>query len=371
MSKGSVLRVLGSMSGTSLDGVDAAVLETDGERILGFGPSDYRAYTSTEREVIRAAFGQWSGPEVEAAADVVTSAHIDLLSQFEDIDLIGFHGQTLSHDPAHHRTLQAGSGERLAEMLGCPVVHDFRSADVSAGGQGAPLAPFYHHACARWMKEDKPVAFLNLGGIANLTWCDPYMPDPSQDGAILAFDTGPANAPLNDLMKTRLGLAEDQDGRLSAAGHVDETIVAAVLTDPFYSDLPPKSLDRLDVVDLVDRVGALSDADAAATLCAVIAATVAAGVRHCPSRPGRLFVTGGGRHNPVMMAMIAARTEGAADPVEAVGLNGDMLEAQAFAFLAARVLRGLPTSAPGSTGVTAPICGGFVTDPGKLAKIAL
>ncbi len=370
MSKGSVRRVLGSMSGTSLDGVDAAVIETDGERIISFGPSDYREYTEEERDVIRAGFGLWAGPEVDAAADVVTSAHIDLLSRFEKIELVGFHGQTLSHDPANGRTLQVGSGDRLAEKLGAPVVWDFRSADVAAGGQGAPLAPFYHHACARWMGADEPVAFLNLGGIANLTWCNPRILDPAEDGALLAFDTGPANAPLNDLMTLRCGLPEDRDGQLSATGRVREDIVAAVLTDPFYAKVPPKSLDRLDVADLTERVGALPDADAAATLCAITAATVSAGFAQCPSRPNRVLVTGGGRRNPVLMSMIAERAGTLVDPVEAFGLDGDMLEAQAFAFLAARSVQGWPISAPGSTGVAAPCCGGSITDPENLSKIA-
>jgi anhydro-N-acetylmuramic acid kinase len=354
------------MSGTSLDGVDAAVIETDGESVFGFGESAYRPYSEAERAVLRAALGRWEGPEVEAAAEIVETAHAEILSRFENVALIGFHGQTFAHDPRGRGTHQAGSGAILAEALGVPVVWDFRSSDVRFGGEGAPLAPFYHFALAKFVGAKAPLAFLNLGGVGNLTFVDPGFARPEAEGALLAFDTGPANAPIDDLVQGRLGRARDDDGALAAAGEVDDAVVARFLEHPHFYRMAPKSLDRDAFTALSREVEALSDADAAATLTACAAAAVMRGMEHCPSSPERLLVTGGGRHNPVMMAMIAAGCDCPVGPVEDVGLDGDMLEAQAFAFLAARVARGLPTSAPSTTGVRAAVGGGTISRPGGL-----
>ncbi|PIE09913.1 MAG: anhydro-N-acetylmuramic acid kinase [Rhodobacterales bacterium] len=363
MLKAAPVRALGAMSGTSLDGVDAAELVTDGERILSFGESAYRPYSPDEQAVLRAALGQWDGPEVAAAAELVETAHAELLSQFEAPDLVGFHGQTLAHDPAGGRTLQAGNGMILAETLERPVVWDFRTSDVELGGQGAPLAPFYHFALARHIDAAAPLGFVNLGGVGNLTWVDPTAARPEQPGALLAFDTGPANAPINDLMRVRLGKTMDEGGALAAQGTPDGGIVRAFLDAPYFEAVPPKSLDRNDFNGLLEQVAALSDADAAATLTACAAAGVAAGLAHCPVPPERLLLCGGGRLNPELRSMIETATGVDAQPVEAVGLDGDMVEAQAFAFLAVRVLRGLPTTAPGTTGVATAIGGGRVSYP--------
>ena len=350
------------MSGTSLDGVDAAMLQTDGHQILAFGRHAYRPYTDAERTTIRAALGQWpEGPDVAAAIKVVEAAHLDLLSRFEGAEVLGFHGQTLAHDPLGRGTHQCGNGARLAQTLGLDTVWDFRSSDVAMGGQGAPLSPFYHFACARHIGAAGPIAFLNLGGVGNLTWVDPSAPGPETQGALLAFDSGPANAPINDLMQARLGLAQDAAGMLAANGRSDPAILAAFLALPYFLKRPPKSLDRNDFRSLVDAVAALSDADAAATLTAAAAAAVADGARHFPARVSRLLVTGGGRHNPTLMTELSRRLACPVEPVEAAGLNGDMLEAQAFAFLAVRVARGLPTSAPGTTGVPALVGGGQIS----------
>ncbi|WP_414897417.1 anhydro-N-acetylmuramic acid kinase [Rhodovulum sp. YEN HP10] len=363
------VRALGTMSGTSLDGVDAAVVTTDGDAILGFGDTAYRPYAEAERRVIAAALGRWPGDSgVAEAAGVVEAAHVEALAGFGGVDLAGFHGQTLAHDPdgvqgQGARTHQAGDGAALAQRLGLPVVWDFRSRDVAEGGQGAPLAPVFHFACARWAGLTEPVAFLNLGGVGNLTWLDPRKPDPGAPGALLAFDTGPANAPLNDLLGARLGLPFDRDGALAGAGQPDEAVLQAFLAHPYFDRLPPKSLDRDDFAGLQARVADLPDADAAATLTAAAAVSVAMALDHCPSRPARLLVTGGGRRNPVLMAMLAGRTGISAVPVEELGLDGDMLEAQAFAYLAVRVARGLPTSFPSTTGVSAPVWGGRISQP--------
>ena len=363
MRTGVPVRALGAMSGTSLDGVDAAVVDTDGEAIFGFGAAGYWAYTAGERAVLRAALGHWAGPEAEAAGAVVDAAHAELLAGFGAVDLVGFHGQTLAHEPRGRGTCQVGDGAALAGALGVPVVWDFRSDDVALGGEGAPLAPFFHFACAKWIGAEAPLCFLNLGGVGNLTYVDPSFSRPEADGALLAFDTGPANAPVNDLVQARLGLAMDEDGALAAQGTVETGALELFLAEPYFARMPPKSLDRNDFAEMIELVGELSDADAVATLVAMCAAAVAQGMEHCPRPPERVLVTGGGRLNPVLMEMLRVSLDCPVLLVEAVGLDGDMLEAQAFAHLAVRVARGLPTSAPGTTGVRALVGGGTLSRP--------
>ncbi len=363
MLKGGAVWALGAMSGTSLDGVDAAMLLTDGVRIFEFGQTAYRPYTDAERAVLRAALGLWPGDAgVDAAAEVVETAHAEVLSRFSGAEIVGFHGQTLAHAPRGRGTHQAGSGQVMADVLGLPVVWDFRSSDVALGGQGAPLAPFYHFACARFIGADAPLAFLNMGGVGNLTWVDPRHHAPEDPGACLAFDTGPANAPVNDLMQRRLGLVQDEGGALAASGTVHQRIIDDWLNHPYFFKMPPKSLDRNDFHALLDQVSGLSDADAAATLTAAAAHAVAAGTQHFPSPAARILVTGGGRHNATLMAHLARLLPGV-ECIEAAGLDGDMLEAQAFAYLAVRTARGLPTSAPGTTGVAAAVGGGKISRP--------
>jgi anhydro-N-acetylmuramic acid kinase len=351
---------LGAMSGTSLDGVDAALVLTDGVTISEFGASEYRGYSDVEQAVLRAALGKWPGEDLDEAASVVLNAHVAALQGF-DAEVVGFHGQTLAHDPHGRGTHQLGDGAALAEALGRTVVWDFRSTDVEMGGEGAPLAPFFHWACAKWIGATAPVAFLNLGGVGNLTWVDPGSDKPDAPGALLAFDTGPANAPINDLMMERRGQAYDKGGVLAAQGQVVDGALELFLEEGYFRKMPPKSLDRNDFSLMLDLVRELSDADAAATMTAMAAAAVMQGMEYCPSPPERLLVTGGGRHNPVMMAMLESALDCVVVPVEAVGLDGDMLEAQAFAYLAVRVMRGMPTSAPGTTGVRAPVGGGQIS----------
>lgn len=356
-------RALGAMSGTSLDGVDAAVIDTDGQQIFGFGDTRYRAYTTEERAVLTAALGHWVGDKADAAARVVEAAHIEILQSFQEIELIGFHGQTLAHEPRGRGTCQVGDGMVLAQSLHTPVVWDFRSADVQLGGEGAPLAPFFHFACAKWIKAKTPLCILNLGGVGNITWIDPSKEAPEDDGALLAFDTGPANAPLNDLMRERLGQDCDRDGAIAMNGTVETGALELFLVEPYFSRIPPKSLDRNDFSEIVGLVRELSDVDAAATLTAMCAASVAASIEHLPAPPLQILVTGGGRHNPVLMEMLRVSLDATVLPVESVGLDGDMLEAQAFAYLAVRVARGLATSGPSTTGVRALVGGGVVSRP--------
>ena len=262
-----------------------------------------------------------------------------------------------SADPAHAPRIDPGylSDARDLEVLMAGA------RQMEAILEGAPLAPFFHHACARYVGADAPVAFLNLGGVGTLTWVDPAVAEPEVEGALLAFDTGPANAPLNDLMQARRGMAYDADGRLAAAGTVETGALELFLAEPYFARIPPKSLDRNDFSQMVSLVGELADAEAAATLTAMCAAGVAEAMQHCPTPPAEVLVTGGGRHNPVLMQMLAAGLDCPVRPVEDVGLDGDMLEAQAFAYLAVRVARGLPTSCPGTTGVSAAVGGGTVS----------
>lgn len=357
------MRVVGAMSGTSLDGVDVAEIITDGAQIFEFGGHDYLEYPPQDEAILRKALGAWPNDDLGDAPRVVHDWHLKAFQKFPDAELYGFHGQTLAHDPRGRGTHQLGDGAALARDLGRPVAWDFRSADVGLGGQGAPLAPFFHFACAKWINASAPLVVLNLGGVGNITWIDPRLPKPESPGALLAFDTGPANAPINDLMMQRLGQRYDDQGRVAATGKVAMGALELFLDAPYFRKLPPKSLDRNDFSIMMDLVKELSTEDAAATMTSMVAASVMQAMEHCPAAPDQVLVTGGGRHNPVMMQMIQAGLDCPVRPVEDVGLNGDMLEAQAFAYLAARLARGLPTSAPMTTGVPMLVGGGVVSYP--------
>ncbi len=358
------MHALGLMSGTSMDGVDAAMIETDGEVITAFGPHGFRPYSPEERAALRAGLGLWpddaaTGP-IEA---IVQRAHAEAAAAWPRAEVMGFHGQTLAHDPAGRGTHQAGRGDLLARAAGRPVVWDFRAADVASGGEGAPLVPFFHFACARWIGAERPVAFLNLGGVGNVTWVDPRAARPEAPGALVAFDTGPGNALIDDFLKARRGLDHDPDGAVAAAGRVHDALLRDLPAHPHLLRPPPKSLDRGAFHGFLERIAPLSTEDGAATLAALTAACVAEALRWFPEPPERWLVCGGGRLNRTVVAMIAARTNAPVEPVEAVGLDGDFLEAQAFGFLAVRVLRGLPTSCPATTGTRLPVCGGRIARP--------
>ncbi len=354
---------LGTMSGTSLDGVDAAVIETDGVSVFGFGPCDYCAYSTDAQRILAAHLGRWPSDGVTEAAQVVEDAHLAVMGGFKGIDIAGFHGQTLAHDPGGRGTHQCGDGARLARALGYPVAWDFRSHDVAQGGQGAPLAPFYHFALAKWMGAKAPVAFLNLGGVGNITWVDPSCDGPAEPAALLAFDTGPANAPMNDLMTARLGVPYDKDGALAGLGIADRDVLARFAAHPYFARPAPKSLDRDAFAGLAADVAGLGGADAMATLAAAVVQSVASGLALCPSNVDRVLVAGGGRRNRTLMQGLAEALACDVVPVEAAGMDGDMLEAQAFAYLAVRAARGLPLSSPQTTGVPHPVTGGLIATP--------
>ena len=338
-----------------MDGIDAAIIRTDGLTVSDFGPARTFPYDTDLRAAIRAALGNPKPGEdlVRRLTDRHADAVRDLLAQQESLDgrvsVVGLHGHTIHHAPDEGVTVQVGDGHRLARMTGLDVVHDFRSADVAAGGQGAPLAPLYHQALCQDL--DGPVVVLNLGGIANVTWIGPGN-DP------VAFDTGPGNALLDDWIAATTEQSFDRDGAVSAGGVADPEIVADLLDDEFFRRPPPKSLDRLDLH--IGRVASLSPCDGAATLARLTCEAVALAVTHLPVPPARWLVTGGGRWNPTLMHGLADCLQQPVVPVEDAGWDGDALEAQAFAFLAVRVLRGLPLSLPSTTGVPALQAGGAV-----------
>lgn len=363
------------MSGTSMDAVDAAIIQTDGERIYDFGPAIERPYTSAERAVLQAATDaarawNWQGEaphEVFAAAHrTILDTHVDAwqrlnaawVSEYAEaglIQLIGVHGQTVLHRRPQTEqvgaTLQLLDGQRLARRIGCAVAYDFRSADIAAGGQGAPLAPAYHAALLR-NQTGSSAAILNLGGVANIT---ARMPDDS----LIAFDTGPANGPLDEWVEGHNAGTHDAGGRLAARGRVHVGVLNQLLDHAYFSEQPPKSLDRYDFN--ASMVRGLSLQDGAATLTAFTAQSVASGLQHLPHMPDRMIVCGGGRHNPVMMQRLAEVLPCPVFSAERAGWRGDSIEAEAFAFLAVRSLRGLALSWPGTTGVPGAMTGGKIS----------
>ncbi|MGO9631868.1 MAG: anhydro-N-acetylmuramic acid kinase [Xanthobacteraceae bacterium] len=364
---------IGLMSGTSQDGVDVALIETDGDIITRFGPTAYRSYARPERALIRSATAaaanvteRTARPEIVAKAEAaVNRAHVEAVETFlaansiqpRDVAVIGFHGQTVLHRPERRLTIQIGDGHVLAARLGIPVVYDFRAADVAAGGEGAPFAPMYHRALARGLGLEPPVAVLNIGGVANVTYID--------GDELIACDTGPGNALLDDFARLRTGKPLDTDGRIARAGIVDQEAIARLLAHPFFAKPPPKSLDRND---FRSWAGAAFDhrsvEDGAATLTALTAASVARILPLLPRVPKSWIVSGGGARNPTLMRMLVERLAPArVQTADDAGWSIDALEAQAFAYLAVRSLRGLPISLPTTTGVPRPLCGGVLVEP--------
>jgi anhydro-N-acetylmuramic acid kinase len=348
-----MLRVIGLMSGTSLDGVDAAWLETDGEALGAFGPSLTLPYAPPLRADLRRILDRAPGlraddPDLLDATRRLTEAHVEAVRRIgQPADLIGFHGQTILHDPGRRRTWQIGDAQALADAVSVPVAYAFREADVAAGGEGAPLVPLFHAALAHDLP--KPLAVLNIGGVANVTFL-------GSAGTVAACDTGPGNALLDDWVARQTGQAFDADGALAAAGQVRADLVAAWLSHPYFARPLPKSLDRQQFHAVLGQLSGLSPADGAATLAAFTARAVATCL--LPEQPRRWLVTGGGRRNRAIMAALAAALRVPVQPVEDVGWDGDGLEAQCFGFLAARVQRGLPLSLPMTTGVPRPMPGG-------------
>lgn len=366
-----ILTALGLMSGTSLDGVDVALIETDGRRIKALGPSGYRPYSEPERGLLRRAlFEAINLPERNArpgilreAERAVTAAHAEAVAAFiaqnritcEDIDIVGFHGQTVLHRPERRMTVQIGDAPALAKTIHIPVMHDFRAADVEAGGQGAPFVPVYHRALVQSLDREGPIAVVNIGGVSNVTYID-------GNETLIACDTGPGNALLDDFMLRNMNQPFDHEGRLAAQGKPDEAWIARALQLPFFALSPPKSLDRNDFAAL--RLRDLQFADGAATLTAFTAAAIARIVPLLPKPPRSWIICGGGTRNLTMLRMLRERLAPASVEVaDTLGWSSDAIEAQAFGFLAARGLKGLPLSYPSTTGVPMPMTGGMIARP--------
>jgi anhydro-N-acetylmuramic acid kinase len=393
---GKTMRALGLMSGTSMDGIDLALVETDGEDLVERGPSATVPYDARFRARLVEAIDDAGGlidrtarPGCLGAVErELTERHAAAIRDFlaaremapADIGVVGFHGQTVLHKtdiapaktapdatPVHGTTevrvltVQLGDGELLARLAGIDVVSDLRAADAAAGGQGAPLAPVYHRALAARLPQ-RPIAVVNVGGVANVTWI-------GAGGTLIAFDTGPGNAPIDDWMLERTGRPVDPDGSVAAGGRVDERALAALFRgeyfgralSEYFGKVPPKSLDRNAF--RCDAVRGLGVADGAATLTAFTAAAILRAREHFPQQPQLWVICGGGRRNRTLMTMLAARVESAVVPAEAVGFDGDAVEAEAWAYLAVRSLRGLPITFPGTTGVSAPMTGGVLAEP--------
>ena len=382
---------IGLMSGTSMDGVDAALLKTDGEgHIQNPARTAFRPYGAKEQAAIAAAIEDMAeafnlfekdgsfdrlGPAgfsshqlsklrhgLKQAQEIVLQAHEqvvrDLLDRDaiepEKIDLIGFHGQTVLHRPEKGITVQLGYGELLADRLGIPVVGDFRSADLEAGGQGAPLVPLYHQALVKQAGLELPVAVLNVGGVANVTYI-------GANEELIAFDTGPGNALIDDWVGQHGAGKMDKGGEIAAQGKVKESVLAKLLSDPYFSQDPPKSLDR-NHFSLAPLAG-MSLAWGAMTLTSFTALAVARADFFFPAPPKKWIICGGGVRNPVLMGEFQKRLSGEVMAAGELGWSSDYMEAEAFAYLAVRSLKGLPLTLPGTTGVAKPVTGGVLHKP--------
>ncbi|MCP5084592.1 MAG: anhydro-N-acetylmuramic acid kinase [Alphaproteobacteria bacterium] len=366
-----MLRAIGLMSGTSMDGIDVALIETDGEDVVRRRADCSIDYAPGQRKLIADALVEASSltdrvarpPALANAETEITNAHIEAVKGFMegqglgagDVDVVGFHGQTVIHKPDERFTVQIGDGEKLAQALGIQTVFDLRAADVHAGGQGAPFAPVYHRALAQSL-EASPAVFVNIGGVSNVTYI-------GTDGELIAFDTGPGNALLDDWVLQHTGTAVDLDGAYAAsgAGQFDGTLLKQMLANPYFDLAPPKSLDRNDFS--AQAAEGLPLEAGAALLTAFTAASLQRSAEWFPEAPKEWVICGGGRKNPELMRQLNQRlgASGARISVpEDYGFNGDSVEAEAFAYLAVRSLRGLPLSFPGTTGCPEPLTGGVL-----------
>lgn len=352
---------IGLMSGTSMDGIDLALIETNGIDHAELKEHDYAAYTEAQRALIASCLGKRHPTEKTDLLDRNLSIwHADAVNNFikkiryskENIDIIGYHGQTIHHDPENLFTWQIGDGQILSDLTGLPVVNDFRSLDVSMGGQGAPLVPIYHDCLTR--RFDRPLAILNIGGVANITYI-------GSDNQLIAFDTGPGNALLNDWVKSVC--VYDADGAIAEKGHVSSKHLEQFLKDSYFEKAYPKSLDRDHFVTYLETLQGVSFEDGAATLTEYTVESIAAGIRLLPDDLAQIYVTGGGRHNKFMMSRLEEVTGCSVHSVSELSWNGDSLEAEAFGFLAVRHLLDLDICFPLTTGAKQPTKGGCLYQP--------
>jgi len=361
---------IGLMSGTSMDGVDVALIETDGEQGIELASAGFFPYREEDRALLRSALAEAASlkdrrarPGALAAAEaMVTDRHAEAVEAFlkaenidrTKVDLVGFHGQTVLHRPERRLTVQIGDGAALAAKLGIRIAYDFRAADVASGGQGAPLVPAFHQALVAAAGFIEPVAIINIGGVANLSFIEP-------DKEPIACDTGPGNALLDDLMLSRTGVAIDRDGATAAKGKVDEEALSKLLAHAFFELPPPKSLDRNAFSGApVEHLGL---EDAAATLTAFTAAGIANALAHLPSRAELAIVCGGGARNKTLMRELTERLPCPVADADDFGWSTDAMEAQAFAYLAVRREKNLPITFPTTTGIDRPLQGGVIAEP--------
>ncbi len=349
MEEEKIYTVIGLMSGTSVDGIDAALIRTDGKSYVKRLDFITIPYEESFREKIKAQFGKSKrNSEVRDIEREMTLKHADIVKKIrtDDVDLIGFHGQTLLHDPDNGIVFQIGDGALLAQETGIDVVSEFRVDDVKAGGQGAPLIPLYHRALAEYCS--KPCAFLNIGGVSNVTWIEKQ--------EILAFDCGPGNALIDDVMMQEFGRPYDKNGLRALQGQVDEEALSLLMAHPFFERKPSKSLDR-DSWDIscLDHLNAI---DKITTLTEFTVRSIVKSQEHMSETPIVWYVCGGGRHNQEIMKGLSHKLEGELFPIDVMGENGDALEAEGFGYLAVRSVKGLPLSLPTTTGVPAPQTGG-------------
>lgn len=371
-------RAIGLMSGTSMDGVDIALIETDGDGKLAFGPTGFQPYSDADRVLLRQALDEAASlndrkerPGTLALAErMVTERHAEAVETFlmdndlsaASIDIVGFHGQTVLHRPKSRLTAQIGDGEALAARLKIDIAYDFRAADIMAGGEGAPIVPVFHRALVNATGLTGEVALLNIGGVANVTFV-------SEGAEPLACDTGPGNALIDDLMLARTGAPIDRHGHMAARGRVNEAALLRLLAHPYFDQPPPKSLDRNAF--RLDAVKSLATEDAAATLTAFTAASVLRLFPHLPKPPQLLVVCGGGARNPILVRELVMRLPCKVTTASVVGWSADALEAQAFAYLATRAVRGLPITYPTTTGAPAPLAGGIIAHAHGFADVSL
>ncbi len=365
MNDNKVYTAIGMMSGMSRDGIDVASIRTDGQSFNECCKSKTYPYTQEQRRIIADAVGYSELNDITRLAEkVITDTHIAAAKAFieefnVDPDLVSIHGQTIFHDPANGKTWQIGDFQKIANEINCDVVGDLRYADVAAGGEGAPLAPVFHQAYVQ--TDERPIVILNMGGISNITWLGP---DKEKD--MIAGDVGPANALIDDYMMHVKNEPYDKNGALASSGQVNEALLQKWLKNDYFSRDFPKSLDRDEFK--VPEAYDLSEADGAATLSAFTVQGIATGIRMMPQPPKAVYVGGGGRHNDFMMCELATAIGCSVEPVEALGWNGDSLEADCWAYLGVRCLEGKPITFPNTTGVPEPMTGGVLYKPEVLSS---
>lgn len=371
------MTAIGLMSGTSMDGIDVAMIQSDGASRVERGPflsvpysPSFRRRLEQALEIAVAIKTREERPgELSTIERDLTDLHAEAVAQFlsgngldsASVDIIGFHGQTVLHRPEQGMTVQLGDGQRLADRLGMPVVHDMRAADMRAGGEGAPLAPAYHGALARGLDQEWPVAFVNIGGISNITSVD-------ADGALHAFDTGPGNALIDQWVALKAGIPFDQGGAIASEGVVLRPMVDGYLSASFFEDRGRRSLDRNDFRPPDPASASLEDG--ARSLARLTAEAIVKSAEGLAQYPKTWIVCGGGRLNTMIMgdlADVTAVRHGRVLAAEDVGLDGDAMEAEAWAYLAIRSRKELPLTWPGTTGCRKPTRGGILAKPASAA----